>query len=61
MIEVTLELSELVVMSQNIQGFIYSIKNGNWSYSYQNLIEYNNNGLELNDEGEKEPIDIELT
>ena len=37
------------------------LKTGNWSSSCQTLIKYNSNSLEVNDQEEKESIDIELT
>ena len=60
MMEVTLELSDPVVMQQNTQCFIYFIKNlATRRPVAKALIKYNNN-LEKNEE-EKEPINIELT
>ena len=58
--EVTLELSDPVVMQQNMQCLIYFIKNLAIRRPVtKTLIKYNKN-LEENEE-EKEPINIELT
>ena len=62
MMEVTLELSDPVVMQSKCTMFRLFHKNfGNWSSSCQNFIKYNSNNLEEIDEEKKEPINIELT
>ena len=62
MMEITLELSDPVVMQENTQCLVYSIKNfATGRPVSKTLIEYYSNNLDENDEEEKEPINIELT
>ena len=60
--EVTLELSDLVVMQSKHTILINSIKVlATGRPVAKTLIKYNSNSFEVNDEEEKEPINIELT
>ena len=62
MMEVTLELSDLVVMQSKHTILINSIKVlATGRPVAKTLIKYNSNSFEVNDEEEKEPINIELT
>ena len=62
MIEITLELSDLVVMqSKHIMSHIFHLKKfATGRPVAKTLIKYNSNNLEENGEEEKEPINIEL-
>ena len=59
--EVTLELSDPVVMQSKHTMSYIPLNFCNWPSSCKKLIKYNNNNLEENDEKVKESINIELT